>query len=115
MHTCNCKCTSPPLSSPPFHFNPLSSHIPISLLLLSSSPVSLLTGSKDQDEPDSGPPLQEEPSSISSAALDQLVLGGMVGEGGAGVKGKVKEHAERPEMSTAITEGLKKQAEGGGR
>ena len=44
------------------------------------------------------------------------MLGGMVGsEGVTGVKGKVKEQAERPEISNAITEGLKKQAEGGGR
>lgn len=32
-----------------------------------------------------------------------------------GVKGKVKEHAERPEISDVITEGLKKQTEGMGR
>ena len=66
-----------------------------------------------QDEPDSGPPPSshsQDPSSISNGTLN---LSRTVGC--EGVKGKVKEHTERPEMSDIITEGLKKQTEGMGR
>ena len=74
-------------------------------------PVSSHIDARVQDEPDSGPPsTSQDPSSISNGALN---LSGTVGC--EGVKGKVKEHTERPEMSDIITEGLKKQTEGMGR
>ena len=101
----NCRSATP--HSALFIRHPVSSHIDARVQDEPNSGPD----ARVQDEPDSGPPsTSQDPSSISNGALN---LSGTVRC--EGVKGKVKEHTERPEMSDIITEGLKKQTEGMGR